>query len=357
MNTQLNHIFDHSACVTKRQLRDYIKGTISTEESHALEHHINTCSFCSEAFDGVSGNKYAAVAVEGLNSTFLKEHFSFINPQVHLNSIAPAATAQPLHRPIRRPKANSVFKPSTILAGLLLAFGVLWYLEHIKDAKKLASTTAPAELKAPTTQKQETIARSANIQEVKSPEESVGQVVSPSTSEVTVSTTPADVPVQKTDVAGQVAVPAHKTEKATTTVTTTEMSKVIGKDITALASTTTSSIPSKKVEPAVAETPKLDINRRAEVATKTNDESTDGMSADDLYESGKYSAALNAYRKQMGNSSGRDKEFASLQAARCYIGMGQKQSAIKLLQDLVETGSGAPRRQAKRLLADLAVTE
>ena len=101
MSEQLKHIFDSSACLSKRQLKDYVTGIMSREESYALEHHVNTCFFCSEALDGMLEHSDALVTVDQLNTGFLKDHFSLTNPQIHLNSLAPAAAVPAVQKRIR----------------------------------------------------------------------------------------------------------------------------------------------------------------------------------------------------------------------------------------------------------------
>jgi hypothetical protein len=77
------------------------------------------------------------------------------------------------------------------------------------------------------------------------------------------------------------------------------------------------------------------------------------LSADDLYSQRKYSAALGLYKEQMSSAGSRGKRnYAALQAARCQLALGNKQSAIQLLQGIVSDG-GNHKRAAKRLLEEL----
>jgi hypothetical protein len=141
MRQEVKHIFDSSACLTKRQLRDYVNGIMSSEECHALEHHINSCFFCSEAIDGITEHREAIASVEGLNTSFLKDHFSITHPHVHLNSMALSAPAAGIPRKSRnQARVQPLLRPSGFAAFLLLALAIMWYLQSGRHT--IASTPA-----------------------------------------------------------------------------------------------------------------------------------------------------------------------------------------------------------------------
>ena len=101
MNHKLIHIFDNSACLTRKQLRDYISCKMIDEEAHATEVHLISCKLCSEAVEGYTKNNSVLEAMMELDSDFLEPHFPLHDPQVHLNSIAPVepvAIAYPYKR-------------------------------------------------------------------------------------------------------------------------------------------------------------------------------------------------------------------------------------------------------------------
>jgi hypothetical protein len=133
---QLTYILGGSSCVSKRQLRDYVQGTLTNEEVHAIEVHLISCPLCSDAIEGLfeQKEKGAVASLAGLNNNFLKDHFGRINPQIHLNSLAPAAAHKLKHKKTHH--APPVFSTSTIAAGLILAAGVVWYTQYGKDIAK-----------------------------------------------------------------------------------------------------------------------------------------------------------------------------------------------------------------------------
>lgn len=93
MRRILAHMFDNSACLSKRQLRDYVNGTMADEECYVVERHANDCAFCSEALEGLSTQgAQATTYLETFSSEFLHDHFQSELPPVHLNSIAAPST-------------------------------------------------------------------------------------------------------------------------------------------------------------------------------------------------------------------------------------------------------------------------
>lgn len=127
MNRQYKHIFDESACITQRQMKDYLGGQMIKEESHALEHHVNGCPFCSQALEGVANDTLAIEQIDHLNTEFLKEHFALIEPQLHLNSMGPVRAVA--HRPNHK---RSLLYTSTIAVVVLMIAGLMWFMESKK---------------------------------------------------------------------------------------------------------------------------------------------------------------------------------------------------------------------------------
>jgi len=145
MNQQLSHIFDKSACLTRRQIKDYLDGSMTPEECHAVEHHLNDCMFCSEAVDGMLDNRYeSAETVSELSTSFLNEHFHSITPQVHLNSLAPTQ-AVAIHK--HKNKIQPVWGTTSVAAAVLISLATIWYVEYGKN--KVVGKTEQIPLTAP----------------------------------------------------------------------------------------------------------------------------------------------------------------------------------------------------------------
>lgn len=54
MNKQ-EAIFEETACLSEKQLNDYLQDKLNDAEKHAVEAHIAGCEFCSDALQGLSG--------------------------------------------------------------------------------------------------------------------------------------------------------------------------------------------------------------------------------------------------------------------------------------------------------------
>jgi hypothetical protein len=291
MNTQLEHIFDDSTCLTRRQLRDYANGTMSAEECHAAEHHINSCPFCSEAIEGMAIHEAEAIgAVNELNTRFLKEHFDSHMLQVHLNSLAPVASANSYdYKGTKKHghKNGIVITGSSVAAAVLLILGVMGYLRFEKHP-------APA--------------------------------IMPQSNTNVVNNTPT------TTTNNNNTKPIASFAKETSTPSVATTNKPIVKT-TAIKNVTAVTAEKKRSIPFVA-----DDNVKA---------------GNDLYKSGGYSAALAYYQKEMDNGTNRrQRHQATIMAAHCYEQMGQKDKAAALLQNLVNEG-GPKKGHAKRMLQQI----
>lgn len=105
MTHELSHMFDHSTCLSRRQMRDYLSNAMGKEECHAVEHHLNNCILCSEALEGLQAHGDDAIEVlDRLNTTFISDYIGQSHPHIHLNAIAsPARTHH------RKPRKKPVF--------------------------------------------------------------------------------------------------------------------------------------------------------------------------------------------------------------------------------------------------------
>jgi len=338
MKERIDHIFESSSCLTKRQVTDYVNKTMSREECLAAEHHINSCGFCSAALDGLTPQ-----ILKNMDNGFLKEHLSLIRPQVHLSSIAPTASGNLVQR---RPKKNvkaPLVKTSSITAALLLGFGVLWYLQYGSKLEPRSNNNV-VQKSVPVT----AVSTGAKLHEQKTVEPAT---VQPEEKVALTETSfhPATPPEQQrpqpliTTRPDDKQTSASKTEKPEPDPAIKETEKK--------AIERNSDIPAAIPKPAV-----LPVKEERRAAPPKSSSEKEQQSPEELYESGKYGAALNIYKKQMSSNGSRSEQQAALQAANCYLKLGQKDNAVKLMQSLVETGNGSPRRQAKRLLKDLEKT-
>jgi hypothetical protein len=152
MTPPISHIFDQSSCLSMRQLKEYVAGTQTHEERHATEHHLNDCSLCSEAVQGLYAKKDAVANLSGtLNSTFLKQHIQAVHPQDHAPASHPIRPAQRRQRYARAEGGSPVaFAP--LISAVLILFGYLLWQKpqvptptpHHNTVRAGSHTSAPA---------------------------------------------------------------------------------------------------------------------------------------------------------------------------------------------------------------------
>lgn len=373
---ELNHIFDHSACLTPKQMKHYVHGDMTNEESHAVEMHLNSCPFCNEAIEGLfeqlEGN--AAEMVTELNTDFLKEHFHIHNPQVHLNSMAPAQPVVQAHRR-KRPKVQPLWRPSSIAAILLLGLGMFWYLEFgqkmVRQKKLAQQITAPATnqptnnnteaTEQPATATQVQTAPQPAIQQNKASingnqnpqvpqpvivtgknaaqQEHAAKEQEPSKEEKAKKQDEAVVAAYKVPLVD----PYNDSRNASSNKTADEIEKLPARTTNDITATTAAMAPRK-------ENAKLNTSRT--VIPGVVMEKDDEVSADELFDQKKYSAALNMYRQDATTGNRGHRQKAAIMMARCYLAMGNKQNAIQVLQSLIDEG-GPQKKTAKRMLSEL----
>jgi len=391
MSEQLKHIFDSSACLSRRQLKEYATGTMSREECYAVEHHVTTCFFCSEALDGMMEHTEALVAVDQLSTGFLKDHFSLTNPQIHLNSLAPAASAPAMQK---RSKTRGrvqplLLKPSSIAAAILLGLGVMWYLEfgneQVKPRQVASATVAAATDETPVSEQNSSTEAVAAKDLPNSETASQLGLTSQPTEQRNFDDDPQKVqPLIIADPKARKDQQAAETESKATVAADAALAKKakakreeINTSTISLPSTTVEKLQSRMPAAATTFTDVAPSGRKAEHGTAVivkekglgSESAADSQEenkpasvssapkglrdGDELYESGEYKAAAASYRKQMSSSDSRTSQHATLMTAKSYIKLGQKENAVKLLKTLADEGSGTYKRQAKRMLKDL----
>lgn len=354
MNKALIHIFDSSACLTKRQMKDYVNGIMTNEECHAAEVHLNTCMFCSEAIDGLYEQKeHGAVgAMVALDNEFLKDKFSLTHPEVHLNSLAPAqpsSYAAPRRR--GRYKTRPLRHTSAIAATLLLGFGLWWYIGRNKDYGQVASVQQPVATATSDAKAEPALVAEPVAEPAKAAPLALATVPEKQSKAITANT---NIPVTKTE--GLQLTPAARPDAgkqepviaAAKAANASQPPVLADKGAFADGKESDSGTPARKVGLTSSSTEDHPVSiAKADAA---------GISmldkGNDYYEQGKYAAALSAYRKEMSGADKKKRQEATLMAARCYLNIGNKARAEELLQQLISEG-GRQKRAAKRLLREM----
>ncbi len=372
-NEQQIHIFDDSSCLTSRQLKDYVSGSLTNEEVHAIEVHLNSCPFCNEAAEGMFAAREgrAAEVMAGLDTDFLQEHFGKINPQIHLNSLAPAHAATHTHMPRRRKvKAQPLWLTSTVAAGFLLLIGLIWFArngsrpdmskqiaantEERVDPEQVALTQAESNTPEPASAPADNATGNAPIPQTNG---NNGPVMPPlyakeaeeqSQAKEAPQTELRDAPVQQpqtvADASREDLIPEN-------TVATAKMPAVAAYDDTRA----TDNVKALKESEAPTGTERLEAIKASKSAKKekNNLPPPDKLKmAESFYKQGKYDVALAAYKQEMKSPDAERSADAKMGAAECYMAMGKTENARRLLEQLA-AGEGKSARVAKKMLRKL----
>ena len=151
---QLKHIFEDSACLTPRQVKGYVTGKMVHEEAHAVEVHLLSCPFCSDALEAMTEHKAkGAVAVmEKLDAGFIAKHFGVTTQEITAaKNVPPVLKAGAYTTAPEKEKPKTVrklWKPMALAASLLAMVAVLWFMrDNIfpQDNNQLAQQVAVPE--------------------------------------------------------------------------------------------------------------------------------------------------------------------------------------------------------------------
>ena len=372
---QLKYIFGKSACLSPKQMKQYTRGQMTNEECHAVEVHLNSCAFCNEAVEGLfeqqEGN--AAEVAATLNTDFLKDHFSLHQPQVHLNSMAPAQPVMQAQPRRKKTVVQPLWRPSSIAAAVLLGFGLLWYIkfgqkavDNAQLAQALPETSVSNDVSEPAVKEtQQTQALYKDVAAASGPVQQNAQAQQGNTAS---SNEPPPSPQAPVVLADNVETPETKikdgaeeetvarkpasTENVNMAPYSPPLVKADTKEVDVV-----QTIAANKKAKTPARQRASDTQLSEEAVSRRSYESRESakteMSADELYDKGKYSAALSLYKQEMNNAGSRGKrQRAAVSIARCHLAMGNKQNARNVLQAIVDEG-GPQKRTARKMLEDM----
>ena len=392
-NEQMKRIFDQSACLTPRQLKGYVSGSLVHEEAHAVEAHIMGCPFCSEAIDGIKAHRVdrSVDAMEALTPDFLDGHSGF-----SVKSEVAAATSS-----IKVAKKSTVktsdsggvdnksfgspqlLRTVSIAATVLIAAGVFWFIQSNRD-----NTTA-------------TVADNVTASDVQPvAPQPVNDMVDAGTSDsaLVADNAAAELPVVPDSVMQQAkGVVASADDANTRFKEVAEAAPLKKKDSVKKVATTVAMTTTQSVKKVPMTRDAVDRGRMGNSYTPDNASGisiggargsgtlyyVDGeqvnttppktasdlttakdvtatppkpLTADELYDQKKYTQALAKYKQEMQSSTGKDKEDAKLGIAKCYIGMGDNKQAVSILRGMLYDNSKR-KKQAKKLLRSIGESD
>lgn len=129
MKPEINNIFNHSSCLTSREIEQYVSGTLSKKDVRKVELHLADCSMCNDELDGyilLKDKKSLPKIISDINNKIDEKIFG--SNLIPLNS--------------SRKKINK--RIFSIAASLILLIGVGFIINFYmnKSDKNLADTPA-----------------------------------------------------------------------------------------------------------------------------------------------------------------------------------------------------------------------
>ncbi|MEZ5016821.1 MAG: tetratricopeptide repeat protein [Flavipsychrobacter sp.] len=371
----MKHIFDHSACLSAKQLKSYVSGSMVHEEAHAAEVHLLSCPLCSDAVEGLqeSGSVEAIKAMDLFPKEFLKQHLGETNAEEYISAPTKPATAVTKEEEVT-PREKSfknirIWRITSIAAALVIGIGALWLLRGVLKEKN--TTTVAEAVNIEKTTPKPSSEFTAQVEEVDTATSGIDDVVDtigianstdappePNTQEEQLGKAQPEEQVataamakdnaarelaKKADVADKKLVGKQEAEKKAKEQAA-KLAAVEDRDKEVRArmgnSFDAANNNSKYYDNAADTKPTVE-----KAATEPPKEYT----ADELYEQKNYTAALAKYKKQMNSADREQRDEARLNISRCHIALGQNASAKAILQSLVDENS-SQKRKAKKLL-------
>lgn len=380
---QLLHIFDESACLTRRQMKDYVTGGMTNEESHAVEVHLNACPFCNDAIEGLfaqqEGNTVEMITT--LDSNFLNDHLGKNNPRIHLNSVTATHAHQHTHKRKQGGNVTAFWRNTSIAAILLLAVGLLWFLKFGRDNNtnnRQLAQQAETQTLPPTSNTQQPVTITEDAATTPAPIKTTIAAVPPSENPIDeIKVTPqapglaaVDAATQKQDnntaerqkkaLTDEVVVTQYKAplvdkyEPSAKAMKTEQVEKMPTRTTNSIAATAPGAYTgdSKREVPGsqnedVSYTIEGVSTRSANAVAKDN-----LVKAEGLFNKGEYESALRVYSREFDSEDKGYRQKAMVMAAQCHNKLGNKSKAKTLLQSVIDEG-GPEKKAARKLLKEL----
>ena len=147
--SDLSSIWTKSNCLSRNQLQQYLQQKLDREEEYLVESHLNDCSFCSDALEGLMHveQEQASRHLDELKADFTKK-LEAIKPEEKKTKIVSLPT-EPHAKPDSPAKSLTSGKrfrwayAASILLGVGLGYSVFSFIKEYQ-AKKEASHTMDA---------------------------------------------------------------------------------------------------------------------------------------------------------------------------------------------------------------------
>lgn len=363
---QLKHIFEDSACLTPRQIKGYVTGKMVHEEAHAVEVHLLSCPFCSDAVEAMTEHKTqgAVNVMEKMDAGFIAKHLGVTTQEVNIAKNTPPvikagsySTAPEKEKP---KTVRKIWKPMALAASLLAVVAVLWFMRDTifpKDAEQLVQTTTAEKKPEPEIAYRpaldtNTVAYTDTIATT-TPQTIVDETTVAMAEDVTSSpvkdqkegvTREAEKKVADTKPIKELSAGKAKADEPVVAATRQPAADVLPRMGNSYAPP---EVPAAKIAATEEQAESAEAPRKSKEVARTGIEK-----ADDLFNGGKYRRALKIYQNEMGDTRSNKRDAATYMAAKCHIELGEKMQARTLLNSLVNENS-VKKGQAQQLLNQL----
>lgn len=373
---QLKNIFDNSTCLTPRQLRGYASGKMVHEEAHAVETHLLSCPFCSEAVEGLVASKspLALDSVDKMDSSFLEKYLNVSQEDLNAKpKYSGAAKFSTMSAPAV--KSTKLWKNIGIAASVLIAVGAIWILKDtvfnsdepasqiaevnvIEDSKPLveqplavvADSTIPEEDNTADEQivaTTDTVSASQTLDAAKDAEaQKLTALDAKKQQQELKAKKEAEQKAKEKEREKALLAAAEKSDKKTTVAQANKTSETsadydgygprrLGNSFTDEATTASAPAAKKAPEPISLGSATTGISK-----------------ADEAFNEENYKRALRLYQKEMFDKKSQQQDAATYMAAKCHIALGEKVQARTLLNSLIKENS-YKKGEAQQLLNKL----
>jgi hypothetical protein len=357
-------ILDNSACLSKGQMTGYLKHTLFPEELRAVELHLSSCAFCNDALDGLELQQdpeklLASLVLPALPAispkekpkekketpVIVKAEKSNNGTEERTNGKKNTRTEAPVaeHTPFRSGNTKWL-RPLGIAAGLVLAFGALWYFElrpHKSEELAMNADTVQAEsIPEPSAKENPKIAAAAPVK-VKD----TVKATHARTGDTLVAANKSTAAKGKPDSARKTSSPKAEEAAAQVMAATAPARDNPEKE-------------DKQSEDAAAKKKTAALAQQADVApaaAKVKEETkkkelTDYEKGLQLYKQKQYGSALLYLRAAESDASDPKHWDAVYYSALCHKNLDKKRKAIKMFQRVID--AGAPQKTAAQKQID-----
>ncbi len=394
---QLKHIFEPSACLSPRQLKGYATGKMVHEECHAVEVHLLSCPFCSEAVEGLkaANSATAVTAMEKLDDSFIAKHFGVsaqeIKQVTKTKPVIKAGAYTNNPEPKEKKAVHIPWKPLSLAASLVAAVCIMWFMRDSifpqGDNDQLAEQTIiePVQEQEPEvvyrpavdTEETNTVAVTDTVATVQldmpepeplaaATEDLAKAKTSPAVKDTAGAAAKALLAKKEADKKATEAklAAAKKADQEKNKLALLAADKAVATKAPPTVKTTADERPrmGNSYEPATVNEYKTELPKNApqkeetaatpEPAKKKIELGTARsgiLKGDEAFNDGKYKKALKLYQKVMFDPESNQKDAATMMAAKCHIAMDETMQARTLLNSLISENS-YKKDEAKSLL-------